>query len=147
MVHNAAHSWHTGYCDCSSHCRSCCLTLFCPCVAFGRVAEIVDKGTTSCCVHGLFYCLLGGFTYVGSSLYACIYRTKLRKTYGIDGSKTCDCIGTCCCLSSISICQEFRELESRGFDVSAGWKENVRVKTRGVMEMEAPTIENGMARK
>lgn len=23
MVHNAAHSWHTGYCDCSSHCRSC----------------------------------------------------------------------------------------------------------------------------
>jgi len=27
----------------------------------------------------------------------------------------------------------------------SGWKENVRVKTRGVME--APTAENGMARK
>lgn len=73
MVSKAGHvSWSTGYCDCSSDCRSCniihyhtlnaiffllfnyfhfwscvgCLTLWCPCITFGKVAEILDKGTT-----------------------------------------------------------------------------------------------------
>ncbi|CAJ2676107.1 unnamed protein product [Trifolium pratense] len=137
-------SWSTGFCDCFSDCSSCCLTFWCPCVSFGRVAEIVDRGTTSCCVHGLLYCLLGGFSHLGS-LYACIYRTKLRRVFGIEGSKTCDCIASCCCVQ-ISICQEHRELEARGFDVSAGWDRNVQMCTRGAMQMQAPTVEIGMTR-
>ncbi|XP_058772273.1 protein PLANT CADMIUM RESISTANCE 3-like [Vicia villosa] len=135
-------SWSTGFCGCFSDCSSCCLTLWCPCVAFGRVAEIVDKGTTSSCVHGLLYCLLGGFSHFGS-IYACIYRTKLRRVFGIHGSQTCDCIASCCCVH-ISLCQEHRELEARGFNVSAGWKGNVQMGSRGVTA--APALQGGMSR-
>ncbi|XP_058732529.1 protein PLANT CADMIUM RESISTANCE 3-like [Vicia villosa] len=134
-------SWSTGFCDCFSDLSSCCLTLWCPCVAFGRVAEIVDKGTTSCCVHGLLYCLLGS---VGlGSLYGCIYRTKLRNVFGIDGSQTSDCLASCCCFP-ISLCQEHRELEARGFDMSAGWNGNVQMGSRGVTA--APAVQGGMSR-
>ncbi|KVH97681.1 Uncharacterized protein family Cys-rich [Cynara cardunculus var. scolymus] len=38
--------WSTGLCDCTSDASNCCRTIFCPCVTFGRIAEIVDKGTT-----------------------------------------------------------------------------------------------------
>nr|XP_004503403.2 protein PLANT CADMIUM RESISTANCE 2-like [Cicer arietinum] len=135
-------SWSTGFFSCFSDCSSCCLTLWCPCISFGRVAEIVDRGTSSCCVHAMLYCLLGGFSQFGS-LYACIYRTKLRKFYGIKGTQFCDCVASCCCVS-ISICQEYRELEARGFDVSVGWDKNMQMRTRGAME--APIIEFGMFR-
>nr|KYP61549.1 Uncharacterized protein At1g14870 family [Cajanus cajan] len=97
---------------------SVCLTLWCPCISFGRIAEIVDKGTTTCCVHGILFCLLGGFTNV-ASIYACLYRTKIRRLYGIEGNQCCDCVVSCCCVS-LSICQEYRELQARGFHVSSG---------------------------
>ncbi|CDP21865.1 unnamed protein product [Coffea canephora] len=41
---NIGNDWSSGLCDCIKDCRSCCLTCWCPCITFGRVAEIVDKG-------------------------------------------------------------------------------------------------------
>ena len=38
--------------------RAGCLTFFCPCVTFGRIAGIVDQGATSCCASGALYFLL-----------------------------------------------------------------------------------------
>ncbi|KAH7834882.1 hypothetical protein Vadar_020596 [Vaccinium darrowii] len=38
--------WSTGLCGCCEDVSSCCLTCWCPCVAFGRIAEIVDRGST-----------------------------------------------------------------------------------------------------
>ncbi|CAN1181396.1 Protein PLANT CADMIUM RESISTANCE 2 [Linum perenne] len=38
--------WSTGLCDCLDDCSSCCLTIWCPCITFGRIAEIVDRGST-----------------------------------------------------------------------------------------------------
>ncbi|CAJ2676106.1 unnamed protein product [Trifolium pratense] len=137
-------SWSTGLFDCFSDTSSCCLTFWCPCVSFGRVAEIVDRGTTSCCMHGVLYCVLGGFSHFGS-IYACIYRTKLRRVYGIEGNQTCDCIISCCC-GLLSICQEHRELEARGVNVSAGWDGNMQMGTGGARQMQAPAVEIGMAR-
>ncbi|XWS69791.1 hypothetical protein CRYUN_Cryun04dG0209000 [Craigia yunnanensis] len=38
--------WSTGLCDCCDAFNSCCLTCWCPCVTFGRIAEMVDRGST-----------------------------------------------------------------------------------------------------
>ncbi|PHU17419.1 hypothetical protein BC332_13114 [Capsicum chinense] len=40
--------WSTGLCDCMSDPKNCCITLWCPCITFGQVAEIIDKGSNSC---------------------------------------------------------------------------------------------------
>ncbi|KAM0047580.1 putative PLAC8 motif-containing protein [Helianthus debilis subsp. tardiflorus] len=42
--------WSTGLCDCGKDWSSCCLTCWCPCITSGRIAEIVDKGTTCKCL-------------------------------------------------------------------------------------------------
>ncbi|KAG5010485.1 hypothetical protein GLYMA_07G185200v4 [Glycine max] len=110
-------SWSSGLCGCFSDCSSCCLTFWCPCASFGRIGEIVDKGTTSCCLHGSLFCLLGGFSYL-AGIYACMYRTKIRRQYGIEGHQCADFLLSCFC-SACTLCQEYRELQARGFDVSA----------------------------
>ncbi|XP_027343917.1 protein PLANT CADMIUM RESISTANCE 3-like [Abrus precatorius] len=135
-------SWSTGFCDCFSDCGACCLTLWCPCVSFGRIAEIVDRGSTSCCLHGTLFYLLAGFTHFGG-IYAWVYRTKLRKLYNIHGNECSDCLVSCFC-PHLSICQEYRELKVRGFDMAAGWQGNVEMRTRGVTS--APAVEGGMSR-
>ncbi|TXG56813.1 hypothetical protein EZV62_018126 [Acer yangbiense] len=38
--------WSTGLCDCCRDVSTCCLTCWCPCITFGRIAEIVDRGST-----------------------------------------------------------------------------------------------------
>ncbi|KAG2403994.1 hypothetical protein LR48_Vigan03g016800 [Vigna angularis] len=103
-------SWSTGLCDCFSDCDSCCLTYCCPCVSFGRVAEILDKGEISCCLHGSLFYLLAGFTVVGGCIYACLYREKLREMYGIEGDNCTDCLVSSFCLH-LSLCQNYRELK------------------------------------
>uniref|UniRef100_A0A453GP61 Uncharacterized protein n=1 Tax=Aegilops tauschii subsp. strangulata TaxID=200361 RepID=A0A453GP61_AEGTS len=66
--------WSVGLCDCFGDSGTCCLTCWCPCITFGRIAEVVDGGSSSCCMHG-----------------------------------------TLCAL-----CQEYKELENRGFNMSKG---------------------------
>ncbi|KAK7370007.1 hypothetical protein VNO80_12057 [Phaseolus coccineus] len=136
-------SWSTGLCDCFSDYSSCCLTLWCPCVSFGRVAEILDKGSSSCCLHGSLFYVLAAFTHVGGCIYAWLYRVKLRELYGIEGHHCSDCLVSFLCLH-LSICQEYRELKARGFGMSAGWEGNVQMYTRGVTS--APAVEGGMNR-
>ncbi|XP_017418103.2 LOW QUALITY PROTEIN: protein PLANT CADMIUM RESISTANCE 3 [Vigna angularis] len=136
-------SWSTGLCDCFSDCDSCCLTYCCPCVSFGRVAEILDKGEISCCLHGSLFYLLAGFTVVGGCIYACLYREKLREMYGIEGDNCTDCLVSSFCLH-LSLCQNYRELKARGFDISAGWEGNVEMHTRSVTS--APGVQGGMNR-
>ncbi|KAK4263987.1 hypothetical protein QN277_029330 [Acacia crassicarpa] len=137
-------SWSSGLCECFSDCEACCMTLCCPCVTFGRIAEIVDRGSTSCFLQGALFYILGGFiNFV--SVYSCIYRTKLRKLYRIEGNETCDCIVSTFC-PHMALCQEYRELKTRGFDMSAGWQGNVEMKTAGAMAVMAPEVQGGMSR-
>ncbi|KAG8503523.1 hypothetical protein CXB51_001521 [Gossypium anomalum] len=44
--------WSVGFCDCFSDIKTCCMACLCPCIAFGRISEIVDKGSTSCGASG-----------------------------------------------------------------------------------------------
>ncbi|XP_010271279.1 PREDICTED: uncharacterized protein LOC104607354 isoform X2 [Nelumbo nucifera] len=46
-IHSQAqYPWSSGLFDCFNDCESCCLTLWCPCITFGRIAEIVSKGSS-----------------------------------------------------------------------------------------------------
>jgi len=90
-----------------------CLTFFCPCVTFGRIAGIVDQGATSCCASGALYFLLSAAAGLGC-LYSCCYRSRLRARYGLADKPCADCC------EPLALCQEYRELKSRGFDMSQG---------------------------
>ncbi|XP_020221963.1 cell number regulator 2 [Cajanus cajan] len=129
--------WSTGLCDCFSNFGNCCLTLWCPCVTFGRIANVVDKGSTTCGGSGTLYtvvcCLLGcGW------IYSCLYRSKMRREYMLKDSPCCDCLVHCCC-EPCALCQEFRELENRGFDMAIGWHGNVEKGNGGVPK--APAVQ------
>ncbi|KAI3828842.1 hypothetical protein L1987_02952 [Smallanthus sonchifolius] len=46
LYHNQRHSWAIGLCDCFSDLKISLLVLLCPCVAFGKIAEIINEGET-----------------------------------------------------------------------------------------------------
>ncbi|KAK2439509.1 protein PLANT CADMIUM RESISTANCE [Trifolium repens] len=137
--------WSTGLCDCCSNPGNSCLTFCCPCITFGRVAEIVDQGSTSCGLSGTCYaliCCVFGCGY----LYSCCYRSKMREQYSLKGNGCTDCMVHCCC-ETCALCQEYRELENRGFNMDIGWHGNVEQRTRGIsMATTAPATGSGMNR-
>ncbi|KAK2385521.1 Protein CADMIUM RESISTANCE 2 [Trifolium repens] len=135
----ANQEWSTGLLDCFSDCKTCCITYWCPCITFGRIAEIVDQGSTSCALSGAFYTLICCLTGCGC-LYSCMYRNKMRHQYMLNDTPCCDCLVHCCC-ESCALCQEYRELQNRGFDMELGWHGNVAQGSRGVaMAPTAPPV-------
>ncbi|KAL4586733.1 hypothetical protein LXL04_011377 [Taraxacum kok-saghyz] len=127
---NGTGQWSTGLCDCGSDYSSCCMTCWCPCISFGQIAEIVDKGNTSCGVHGALYSILCLFTGC-ECIYSFIYRSKLRHQYMLPESPCNDCLVHCCC-ECCALCQEYRELQHRGLDPSLGWHGNLAKQNQGV---------------
>ncbi|KAF2311155.1 hypothetical protein GH714_019737 [Hevea brasiliensis] len=136
-------AWSTGLCGCCEDVSSCCLTCWCPCITFGRIAEMVDRGSTACGVSGALYTLILCLTGC-SCLYSCFYRSKLRGQYFLEESPCSDCCIHFCC-EECALCQEYRELKNRGFDMSIGrWHGNVERQKRAAAM--APAIEGGMTR-
>lgn len=131
----------TGLCDCFEDVPLCCLTFWCPCITFGQIAEILDKGSAPCGVSGTLYALLLGFTGF-QWIYSSMYRSKLKALYGIED----DCCGDCCThfwCECCALCQEYRELQLRGYDVALGWQGNMKKKNQ---EMMPPSMPGGMTR-
>ncbi|KAK9276653.1 hypothetical protein L1049_006189 [Liquidambar formosana] len=82
--------WSTGLYDCCDDPSNCFITCCCPCITFGRIAEIVDRGAISCKVAGLIYYALGT---VGCGwLYGCTYRSKLRGLFSLPEDPCTDCL-------------------------------------------------------
>ncbi|KAI3413037.1 uncharacterized protein J3R85_016605, partial [Psidium guajava] len=133
--------WNTGLCDCFSDIKSCCITMWCPCITFGWISEIVDKGTSSCIANGAICLLLHHLT-TCACLYTCFYRTKLRQEFGLRADPRPDSLVHYFCLGC-ALCQEYRELKSRGFNVEKGWEGNARQQKEVAM---APKVESGMDR-
>ncbi|PON94803.1 PLAC8 motif-containing protein [Trema orientale] len=112
-------SWSSGLCGCGDHDPgNCCMTCVLPCITFGRIAEVVDEGQTSCVAHGLVYGLL--MLIECHWLYSCVYRERIRKKFGLPETPCCDCCVHFCC-EPCALCQEHAELSARGFDPSKGW--------------------------
>ncbi|XP_076921948.1 protein PLANT CADMIUM RESISTANCE 2-like [Bidens hawaiensis] len=131
-------SWSSGLCDCCLDIPNCCLTLWCPCITFGQIAEIVDKNNTACGVHGAIYT-------ISCCLSSCSNRTKMRRQYRLPEEPTNDCCVHFCC-EPCALCQEYRELQQRGFDMSIGWQGNMdrMVPNNGVQI--PPMAHGGMSR-
>ena len=56
VLHTTGHGgseWTTGLFGCLSDVPNCVFTMFCPCLAFGRVVEHLDDGNTSCITAAL----------------------------------------------------------------------------------------------
>ncbi|KAA8532531.1 hypothetical protein F0562_032653 [Nyssa sinensis] len=143
MDSSKSNLWSSGLFDCCSDPSSCLLTFFCPCITAGRITEIVSHGVTSCCCAGTIYYLLRVFTYL-ECFFTCQYRERLRQQYSLAEDPCHDLLVHAFC-GSCALCQEYRELKHRGFDMSIGWKKNVERQTRGVVAM-APVVEEGMKR-
>ncbi|XP_050270233.1 cell number regulator 2-like [Quercus robur] len=134
--------WSTGLFNCCDDVNSCCLTCWCPCITFGRIAEIVDRGSTSCGVSGALYTLIL-FVTGCSCLYSCFYRSKLRGQYFLEESPCTDCCIHCCC-EECALCQEYRELKKHGFDMSIGWHGNIERQKREAKK--PPAVQGAMTR-
>nr|DAD35732.1 TPA_asm: hypothetical protein HUJ06_006372 [Nelumbo nucifera] len=134
--------WSTGLCDCCDDVPLCCITCWCPCITFAQISEIIDKGTSSCGMNGAIYTIIAYFTGC-ACLYSCFYRTKLRHQYSLQESPCGDCFVHFCC-ESCALCQEYRELKSRGFNMAIGWHANVEWQNRGITM--APMVQGGMIR-
>ncbi|XP_021719289.1 protein PLANT CADMIUM RESISTANCE 2-like [Chenopodium quinoa] len=135
-------SFSTGLCDCCSDMSSCCLTCWCPCITFGRIAEIVDRGSTSCCTSGTLYTLLLCLTGC-QSIYSCTYRSKLKAQLGMPDNCCADLCSHCCC-EYCALCQEYRELQHRGYNLALGWQGNMERQNPGIAM--PPQVPSGMAR-
>ncbi|KAB1212641.1 Protein PLANT CADMIUM RESISTANCE 7 [Morella rubra] len=119
------------------------LTCFCPCVTFGRIAEIVDEGRSSCCSRCLIF---SGLCYFGlcPCLYSCTYRTKLRAKYALPETPCSDCCTHFWC-TGCALNQEYRELRNRGLDPAVGWAVNVDRRIAAAATAP-PYVELGMTR-
>jgi Cys-rich protein (TIGR01571 family) len=145
--------WSSGLCDCFSDYKNCCITCWCPCITFGQVAEIVDKGSSACGVNGALYTVIACVTGF-PCCFSCFYRAKMREQYLLKKNPCGDCLVHFCC-ELCALCQEYRELKHRGFDMTVGWHGNVERQTRGVemsalppamVEAAPPPVEQGMTR-
>ncbi|XVE85451.1 hypothetical protein DITRI_Ditri17bG0092100 [Diplodiscus trichospermus] len=122
-----------------------CMTCWCPCVTFGQIAEIVDKGSSSCGVNGALYTLIACVTCC-ACCYSCFYRSKMRQQYMLKKQPCGDCLVHCFC-EYCSLCQEYRELKTRGYELSIGWHGNMEKQSREVaMTPVPPVVEGGMSR-
>ncbi|KAM5566846.1 protein PLANT CADMIUM RESISTANCE 2-like [Rosa sericea] len=141
----APEPWKSGLCDCFSDPKNCCITFCCPCITFGQIAEIVDKGSTSCGASGALYTLISCVT-TCPCIYSCFYRSKMRRQYALESSPCGDCLVHFFC-EQCALCQEYRELKSRGFDMAIGWHGNIEERNREVaMAPMPPMVEEGMSR-
>ncbi|XWS39956.1 hypothetical protein CRYUN_Cryun18bG0098900 [Craigia yunnanensis] len=133
--------WTSGLCHCFDDPVNCVITCVCPCITFGQVTEIVNRGTKPCVSRGFLFGLLAftGF----ACFYSCFYRSKLRGQYDLHEEPCTDCLVHFCC-GACALCQEYRELKNRGFDMGIGWEANMDRQKRGVTM--APIVVPGMAR-
>ncbi|RCV21185.1 hypothetical protein SETIT_4G118300v2 [Setaria italica] len=116
--------WSVGLGSCFGDVGTCCLTCWCPCVKFGRVAAVVDRGSTSCCMNGTLYVLLLS---IGCQwVYTCSKRSSMRAQYNLQESPCLDCCVHFWC-DTCALCQEYRELEKRGFNMAKGWEGSNKV--------------------
>ncbi|KAK9130905.1 hypothetical protein Sjap_011392 [Stephania japonica] len=103
-VSSIGEPWTSGLFDCHEDQTNAVMTAFLPCVTFGQIAEVLDEGEMTLCSQWI----------MGSK-----YRNKLRRNYNLVEAPYEDWASALFC-PCCSLCQEFRELKSRGIDPALG---------------------------
>ncbi|KAK7836148.1 protein plant cadmium resistance 7 [Quercus suber] len=115
--------WTTEIFGCYEDPSNCWVTFVCPCLTFARNAEIVDEGKTTAFTAGRHYLVLCNFAPIlGATLYACTYRSKLRRRFELP-EQPCRHCGDCYVhhlCRFFALCQEHRELSNRHMDPRGG---------------------------
>ncbi|KAL7596903.1 hypothetical protein Lser_V15G30444 [Lactuca serriola] len=147
---NPPNSWAVGLYDCFSDFKISVLVLLCPCVAFGKIAEIVNEGETSWTEPGSLYCFLYvvqiGFMEILDYIWLILFKHKCFGAMGYQGWIVGFILATFYnglyrtkmrrqwnlkgslssdyCLHlwchQCALCQQYRQLEHQGFIVFQG---------------------------
>ncbi|KAL8128968.1 hypothetical protein V2J09_018123 [Rumex salicifolius] len=146
--------WTTGLCQCSSDCSSCKLfDVLVPLHHLWADQGDCQQGSImyvnylrcpiACCGHGCLYLVMSaiGFQW----LCSCINRSELKMQYAMQPSTCADCCVHFWC-ESCALCQEYRELKNRGFDMSLGWDGNVAKQNVGNGMVAPPLMPSRMTR-
>lgn len=75
---------------------------------------------TACKASAAIYTLVALVTGC-TCIYSRFYRSRMGKQYMLSGDPCADCLVHFCC-ENCALCQEYRELKNRGFDMSLGNK-------------------------
>ena len=137
--------WSTGLFECFDDIPTLVITAFAPCVTFGQVAEMVDKGQNDCMLYAGAHGVLMYFTGLGCLLSA-YYRIKMSNMYNLPNDPIINILVHLIC-EPCALCQEYRELQAHGFNMKlgVGWKDqSPEIKQSGVMV--PPTVPGGMSR-
>ncbi|KAL3850236.1 hypothetical protein ACJIZ3_012118 [Penstemon smallii] len=164
-------SWSTSLLDCFSDTKNTVITCICPCFTFGQITEIMNEGKTSWLEYASCFALppllsgpqfevikaLLGFKHPEYIMIALIgflllpflgiwrYRMKLRNKYKLKGNGYMDFILSFLCCHLV-LCQQYRQLDRIGYDVSLGWHAN-REKHKIIMNsLVQPAVPQGMFR-
>ncbi|XVF09642.1 hypothetical protein REPUB_Repub07fG0111800 [Reevesia pubescens] len=136
-------AWRSGLFDFMDDPMNALVTAFFPCLTFGQIAEIVDDGHTTCGTSGLLYGAIA-FLIGIPCLMSCTYRTKLRNKFGLPEAPAPDWVTHFLC-EWCALCQEYRELQHRGWDPSIGWQGNLARNQMSQPVMMAPMNQRMMA--
>ncbi|XP_043713256.1 protein PLANT CADMIUM RESISTANCE 2-like [Telopea speciosissima] len=119
--------WSSGLFDCGADIKNCGITMWCPCITYGQISETLFENA-NCVSEGTIYTLLM-FLPGLNCFCSTLNRLCMRQRFAFEESPCEDCLVHCFC-EQCALCQEYRELKSRGFDMNIeGWR-------RGNMERQ-----------
>ncbi|KAK9098940.1 hypothetical protein Syun_025985 [Stephania yunnanensis] len=118
-VSSVGEPWTSGLFDCHEDQTNAVMTAFLPCVTFGQIAEVLDEGEMTCPLGSFIYLLMMP-ALCSQWIMGSKYRNKLRRNYNLVEAPYEDWASALFC-PCCSLCQEFRELKSRGIDPALGW--------------------------
>ncbi|KAI3696289.1 hypothetical protein L1987_79301 [Smallanthus sonchifolius] len=139
-------TWSTGLFECFDDIPTLLITAFAPCVTFGQIAEMVDRGQNSCGLYAMLHAGILYFTGCGCLLSA-YYRIKMSQIYKLPNDPLINILVHLIC-EPCALCQEYRELQARGFNMQlgVGWRNQTPEiqQTGGIMV--PPKVPGGMDR-
>ncbi|XP_024989872.1 protein PLANT CADMIUM RESISTANCE 3-like [Cynara cardunculus var. scolymus] len=141
-------AWSTGLFECFDDPTTLIITFFAPCVTFGQVAEMVDQGRTSVGMFAALHFLIMYFTGCGCLLSA-YFRIKMSHLYRLPDDPIINILVHLIC-EPCALCQEYRELQHRGFNMKlgVGWhNQSPEIQqTAGGAIVVPPAVPGGMSR-